>query len=181
MHSTGCRGMQMGVISMPRVSLGWHHPVTDCGFRMNFSVEYLLWKWVRVKWRCAERIWFHTLSASPLVPFYSFHLLALRVFIETLEIESPGVVVLFSFFLSFPPNHIHASTSLLMNITRCCLTLFYRNTHCYSKPQQLKLCTFRETNSTFSRSLTSKELHFVQIWSAHTHSTQIIIPEYRPV
>lgn len=99
MHSTGCRGMQMGVISMPRVSLGWHHPVTDCGFRMNFSVECLLWKWVRVEWRCGERIWFHTLSTSPPIPFYSFHLLTLCVFIETLEIESPGVVVLFFFFL----------------------------------------------------------------------------------
>lgn len=175
MHSTGCRGMQMGVISMPRVSLGWHHPVTDCGFRMNFSVECLLWKWVRVEWRCGERIWFHTLSTSPPIPFHSFHLLALCVFIETLEIESPGVVVLF-FLLPFPPNHIHAWTSLLRNITRCCLTWFYRNTHCYSKLLQLSRCAFQETN-TFSRSLTSKLLHFVLIGFTNT----IIILESHPV
>lgn len=55
----------MGVISMPSVSLGWHHPLTDCGFRTGFTMGYSQRKWDRVGWRGGAGIWFHLLFTNP--------------------------------------------------------------------------------------------------------------------
>lgn len=55
----------MGVISMPSVSLGWHHPLTDCGFRTSFTMGYSQRKWDRVGYRGGAGIWFHLLLTNP--------------------------------------------------------------------------------------------------------------------
>lgn len=171
-HSTGCRGMQMGVISMPRVSLEWHHPVTDCGFRMSFTVEYLLWKWVRVEWRCGARIWFHTLSTIPPIPFYSFHLLTLCFYwnLGNRKFRCCSFFFLFPhpLLIRFMLQHLcwgisHFSASHYFTETP---SVIQSHSHCISAP-------LRKTNGKFSTPLTLKQLHFCSSWMCVTWNGEL--------
>lgn len=78
--TAACRewGVQIGVISMPSVSLGWHHPLTECGFWTNFTTKFLTvkMKWDGMKTCCKDLI----SSSSPAAAFPSVYFSSSRFF-----------------------------------------------------------------------------------------------------
>lgn len=101
MHSAGCRELQLGSISMPNVSIEWHHPLIDCGFRTYSTMGYLLWKWDRMG--ASD---FICCLQTPLLCVFYMQLLQLILYSSPrVFLLNPRKITCYSTITSFLSNH----------------------------------------------------------------------------